>query len=53
MSEKSKIEATLWKTADKLCNKMDAAEHKQYSHRLRVVRLYYKSGQIIYADEVL
>lgn len=28
MSDNNKIEATLWKTADKLCNNMDAAEYK-------------------------
>jgi len=28
MSENNKIEATLWKTADKLRNNMDAAEYK-------------------------
>ena len=28
MSENTRIEATLWKTADKLRNNMDAAEYK-------------------------
>jgi type I restriction enzyme M protein len=28
MSDNNKIETTLWKTADKLRNKMDAAEYK-------------------------